>query len=71
MTSLFRRGAAASGVLLLAACASTPEIPFERTHEADSFWLPKVFERKKFRIRIWFEEPGKGYIRHQFLDYTS
>lgn len=31
MMSLFRRAAAAAGVLLLAACASTPEIPFERT----------------------------------------
>lgn len=31
MTSLFRRAAAAACVLVLAACASTPEIPFERT----------------------------------------
>lgn len=31
MMSLLRRAAAAAGVLLLAACASTPEIPFERT----------------------------------------
>lgn len=33
MMSLFRRAAAAAGVLLLAACASTPEIPFERTSQ--------------------------------------
>lgn len=31
MRSLFRQAAAAAGVLLLAACASTPEIPFERS----------------------------------------
>lgn len=39
MTSILRQAAVAAGLLLLAACASTPEIPFERTAQIKTIGL--------------------------------
>lgn len=39
-------------------------LPFDRMHEADRFWLPLAVRRQKFRLQVWYERPGKGYIRH-------
>lgn len=44
-------------------------IPYDRMHEGDRYWLPLAAQRKKFRIKIWYERPGEGYIKHVEEEY--
>ncbi|HWU24657.1 MAG TPA: NUDIX domain-containing protein [Candidatus Paceibacterota bacterium] len=50
---------------------SPAKLPLDRMHEGDRFWFPKAARRQKFRMQIWYERPGAGYIKHVEGDYNS
>lgn len=44
-------------------------LPFKRMHEGDLYWFRKAVDGDRFRINLFYERPGEGYISHEFLDY--
>lgn len=43
------------------------ELPFERMHDADREWLPRLLRGDLFDARIFYREPGKGFERIEFI----
>lgn len=42
-------------------------LPFTRMHEGDRQWFHLAAAARPFHLRVWYERPGTGYLRHQFI----
>lgn len=39
-------------------------LPFGSMHGGDVYWFAMAVKGEQFHLRVWYETPGEGYIRH-------
>lgn len=44
---------------------SINSIPFGQMHGGDVYWFADAVNGKSFRLWVWYESPGEGYILHK------
>ena len=46
----------------------TKQLPFDKMWADDSYWMPLMFDGKKFKGKFFFDKDGKNLLKHELSE---